>query len=124
MDDMADFMADDGDELVVRHEIHQAGVHAHRTVAAGEGVDLVGLVDLVVEGHAVDLVDARHQPAEAGDVCPVVNGVLLVQLGDGLAAELHDLRVGDGHGRDGLAGGGGDALSVPVYTRQKAAAGE
>ena len=39
--DMADLMADHAQQFVVRHHVHDAGVHADAAVGTGEGVHLI-----------------------------------------------------------------------------------
>ena len=52
---VADFMADDAKDLVVRHQVHKAGINAHAAVGACKSIDIVGLINLEVKRHSVHL---------------------------------------------------------------------
>lgn len=49
MHDVADFVADDGHQFVVVHQVHQGGEDTDRAVAAGKGVDIGHQIDLEVQ---------------------------------------------------------------------------
>ena len=93
-------MADDGENLVVVHGIHQTGVDAHAAVAAGKGIDRVGLIHLVVQVQIADVVELGHDTVQTLRIAVVgrQNGVLSVGFHHVLAAQLLDLCVADGQG--------------------------
>ncbi len=112
MADVADLVADDGHQLGVVHHVHQAGIHPDGSVAAGKSIDLVGLVDFQVDGDPVDAFHVAHQFAEALVIRTTVDLVHGIHIGDRLGAQLRDLFVGNGQGRHGRTGGGGQRCGV------------
>lgn len=51
---MAYFVTYHAEHFVVGHEVHQAGIYAHGAVGAGEGVDVLGDINLEIQRYAVD----------------------------------------------------------------------
>ena len=89
---------DHAQQLVVRHHVHDAGVHADAAVGAGEGIDLVFLIDLEVQRNAFDIHQAFRQVAEALGVGVGLgqNLALGIELGDVLVHIGLDLFVRQG----------------------------
>ena len=114
MHEMAEFVADDGDELFIGHRVHKSGIHAHGTVSGSECIDLLGLVDLEVDRKVADGLHPAEQPVETLLVGSVVNHGLCIELGHGLLAELDDLYVGDARSSENLARSGRNGVRVPV----------
>ena len=119
---MAEFVADHGEEFVVVHQVHQAGVDAYGAVAIGAGVHLFIIIHLEVERLAVHGVHPVHHLEQALLVDGAGRRGLGIGIGDALAAELVDLFVGHGGSRDGRAGGVGQVAVVPVQAGQNGAA--
>ena len=96
---MAYLVAYDAEELVVGHHVHDAGVDAYAAVGAGEGVDVVGDVDLEVERCAVDRFEVLGKAVEAFGVLARCGRYFIfgVHLCYGLADVLLHLGVGKRH---------------------------
>ena len=93
--DVAHFMADNEQQLVVVEHVHQAGEYPDGAVGHGKGVDLVGQVDLVGEPAVPVRSAAGQHPLQTP-------GVRVFRRGDAVLPV--DLR----------AGGHGDLLHLPV----------
>ena len=57
--DVTHFVADDRFNFIIIHQIHQPAVNADAAVSHGEGVNVFGLVYLIVHRLAVDVVPQR-----------------------------------------------------------------
>ena len=101
MHDVPDFVADDGHQFVVVHQIHQSGEDADRTVAAGKGVDVGHQVDLEIQRKPVGVGDTFGEPLEARTIGRRIggHGIVGVHPFDRFAAQPGDLLVVE---RDGL----------------------
>ena len=101
--DMADFMADHPEQFVVRHHVHDAGVHADAAVGARESVHLVFLVHFEVQRNAVHGRQALGQVAETLRVGVGLRQYLAlgIELGNILVDIGLHLLIGQGHGRRG-----------------------
>ena len=101
--DMADLMADDPKQFVVRHDVHDPGIDPDAAVGAGERIDLLLLINLEVQRNAVHGIQSLREVAE-----PLRVGVAFRQdpaLGIKLGNVLMDiglyLFVGKGQGLSG-----------------------
>lgn len=59
--DVAHFVADHRLDFIIVHQIHQPAVDADAAVGHGEGVDILGLIDLVVHGLTIDVIAQRSR---------------------------------------------------------------
>ena len=100
---MANFVGYDGEQLLVVHEVHDAGIYPYGAVCAGKGVDFVVLVYLVVERNVSHLGEPLGQVAEALGVCVGFreHGTLGIQLSDVLLDVCDNIRFRE---REGLGG--------------------
>ena len=78
--DVADFMADDKAHFVVGHRVQQAGVHPHRAIGHGKGVDLFGQVYLEIQRQAVFLIQPFHNARQALGVRAVGRGDFILAV--------------------------------------------
>src|SRR5690606_5502201 len=81
--DVTDLVSEHTFHFVVGHQVHQAAVNTYAAVGHGPGIDIIGLVNLVGDRRAVDLM------AEVvGDLVQAL-GVGTVRAGDvGLGVHL------------------------------------
>ena len=102
--DVAYFVTDYAEHFVVAHEVHEPGIHTHGAVGAGECVDVVGLVNLEIQGNAVNRVKAVRNLGEPLDIGigRRQNGCLGIQLCHGLGYVTLDFFVADRKGGDDL----------------------
>lgn len=103
---VADFVADDAEEFVIAHDVHEGGEHANAAVGAGECVDVDDVVDLEVQGYTLNGCEAFGEAAEAFGVVVVLvgDGVVLVHPVNVFLDVGGHLFVGDGEGLYGFAG--------------------
>ena len=100
---MSDFMADHPEQFLVRHQVHDARVHPHTPVCTGESIDLLGLVDLEVQRHALHGGQPRRQLAQPHRIGVRLgeHRALGVELGDVLVHVGLHLGIGKGEGLGG-----------------------
>lgn len=106
LDYVTDFVADDAEELVVVHDIHQRGEDAHAAVGAGEGVDVNDFVNLEVQGDTVGVGDACGQTVQTLCVGVIVgsHGIVFVHPFHGFLDVGSHIFVGEGESLHGLFG--------------------
>ena len=119
-------MADHAEELLIVHQVHQTRIDAHATVRAGEGVDLISLVDLEIERNAIDLGETA---AEGGQSLGIGVGcrqdrVLGVVCSDILGDIGLDVRVGEGHRLDDLGAAFHELVGVEILQDAAGAGGQ
>ena len=80
---VSQLVADDGEQLVVVHHIHQTRVNTNAAIAAGESVHGARLIDLIIQVQVVNVVELGHHAVQTLRVVAVGrgDGVLLVHLG-------------------------------------------
>ena len=92
---MADFVADDSQSLIVGHDVQQPRIYSHASVRACKCIDIVGLVHLEIERGAVHFGQSLGHSPYSLDISVRLrkDGVLLVELGDGLGYICRHLLV-------------------------------
>ena len=100
---VADLVPDDAEGFLIRHNIQQAGVHAHVPIRASKRIHLVILVDLEGQRGAVHLGKTLGNLVQTGHIGAAGDDLVLgVQLGDRLRDIALDLGIGDGKGLEDL----------------------
>ena len=96
--DMAHLMPQYAQQFLVRHHVHDAGIHADAAVGAGEGVHLVLFIDLEIEFLLIHAVQVGHQLAEALGIRAGFRQHLAlgIQLGNILVHVVFYLCIGKG----------------------------
>ena len=98
--DVADFMADDAQQLLVVHHLHQTCVHTDGAVGCRVGVHVLAQVHLEVEIQAVFIDVLARQALEALGIFVVGRRQLLGAIAIGAVLQRHRLEflVRDRHG--------------------------
>ncbi len=104
---VADFVADDGHQFVVVHQVHQGAEDADRAVAACERIHVDHQVDLEVQRQPLGVGNALGEALEADHILVVVlsHGVVGIHPLHRFAAQAGDVRIAERDGRGGVRRG-------------------